>query len=130
MFAADEGALLATADESGRAPIFRIPLDGGAVDQLTGDGACYTQLAVDRVSGAAFALRSTPLESPHPVRIDPDGTVTPLATPAPPPSVPARVEEVTTVTEDGSAVRAWLVLPGTPPRRTPRRCSCSSTAVR
>jgi dipeptidyl aminopeptidase/acylaminoacyl peptidase len=68
---------------------------------------------VDRGTGAAFALRSTPLEPPRPVRIDPDGTVTPLATPAPPPSGPARVEEVKTVTEEGVEVRGWLVLPET-----------------
>jgi dipeptidyl aminopeptidase/acylaminoacyl peptidase len=110
-FSADDQALLVTADEAGRSPIFRIPLDGGAVTQVTTDDSAYTGLVVDPSSGAAFALRSSVALAPHPVRIDPDGSVTELPTPAPPPQIPARVEEVETTVEDGARVRGWLVLP-------------------
>jgi dipeptidyl aminopeptidase/acylaminoacyl peptidase len=48
---------------------------------------------------------------PHPVRIAADGTVTPLATPAPPPSTAGTMTEVETTAEDGARVRGWLLLP-------------------
>lgn len=110
-FSGDDDALLVTADDGGRTPVFRIPLDGGAVTRVTDDDAAYSGLIVDRGTGAAFALRSSITVAPHPVRIDADGTVTALATPAPPPQVPARVKEVETTSQDGTRVRGWLVLP-------------------
>jgi len=48
---------------------------------------------------------------PQPVRIARDGTVTALATPAPPPTAPGTITEVETTAEDGARVRAWLLLP-------------------
>ncbi len=57
------------------------------------------------------ALRASWAAPLHPVRIDADGTVTPLATPAALPAVPGRLEEVETTAADGARVRGWLVLP-------------------
>ncbi|MFJ3036101.1 alpha/beta fold hydrolase [Curtobacterium pusillum] len=111
VFAHGDGALLATADQDGRAPVFRLPLDGGAVEQLTHDDWAYSSLRVADASGAVVALRASWAAPLHPVQIATDGTVTPLATPAALPDVPGRLEEVETTAADGSRVRGWLVLP-------------------
>jgi dipeptidyl aminopeptidase/acylaminoacyl peptidase len=110
-FAAGDAALLTVADEDGRVPVFRIPFDGGPVTKLTDDEFAYGALSVDPVTGAIAALRSSIALAPHPVRIDPDGTVTALATPAAPPAAPARVEAVQTTAADGTRIRGWLALP-------------------
>ncbi len=110
-FASDDDGLIVVADEAGRAPVFRIPFDDGPVVALTDDDAAYTDLAVDPRTGAIVALRCSWVAAPHPVRIDPDGTVTPLATPAPASPAPGRLEEVQTTAGDGQRVRGWLVLP-------------------
>jgi len=109
-FDADDAALVAVADSDGRAPLFRIPLDGGAVVQLTHDDFAYANLRVDAVAGALFALRSSWVTPPHPVRITADGPVA-LATPAPLPAVPGTITEVETTVHDGARVRGWLLLP-------------------
>jgi dipeptidyl aminopeptidase/acylaminoacyl peptidase len=111
VFAHGDGALLATADQDGRAPVFRLPLDGGAIEQLTHDDWAYSSLRVADASGAVVALRASWAAPLHPVQIATDGTVTPLATPAALPDVPGRLEEVETTAADGSRVRGWLVLP-------------------
>ncbi|HEX5857256.1 MAG TPA: prolyl oligopeptidase family serine peptidase [Microbacterium sp.] len=110
-FDADDAAVIATADQNGRGPVFRVPLDGGAPAQLTDDDFTYTHVRVDRASGALVALRSSWVVPPHPVRIGTDGVVTPLATPAPAPEAPGTITEVETTAEDGARVRGWLLLP-------------------
>ncbi|WP_144714355.1 alpha/beta fold hydrolase [Curtobacterium pusillum] len=111
VFEHGDGALLATADQDGRAPVFRIPLDGGAVEQLTDDDWAYSSLRVAEATGVVVALRASWAAPLHPVQIASDGAVTPLATPAALPDVPGRLEEVETTAADGSRVRGWLVLP-------------------
>ncbi len=110
-FDSDDAALIATADQDGRGPVFRLPLDGSAAEQLTDDHYAYTHVGVDRVGGGYVALRSSWVEPPHPVRIGVDGAVTPLATPAPTPSTTATLTEVETSASDGTRIRGWLVLP-------------------
>lgn len=110
-FDADDGALIVTADQGGRGPVFRIPIKDGPVEQVTRDDFAYADVRVDAATGALVALRSSWLTPPHPVRISPEGHITPLATPAPLPPVPAAITEVSTTASDGAAVRAWLVLP-------------------
>ncbi|WP_347976661.1 alpha/beta fold hydrolase [Microbacterium sp. ProA8] len=110
-FAADDAALIATADENGRGPVFRLPLDGGAAERLTDDDFAYSGVAVDRTTGDLVALRSSWVVPPHPVRILMDGTATPLATPAASPAAPGSITEVETTAEDGARVRGWLLLP-------------------
>ncbi|WP_104134697.1 alpha/beta fold hydrolase [Cryobacterium sp. Y62] len=104
-------ALIVTADHDGRGPIFRVPLDGGAPEQLTTDDFSYTNVCVDAQTGDLVALRSSWIAPAHPVLIGRSGTVTMLATPAPLPDVPGTITEVETRAEDGARVRAWLLLP-------------------
>ena len=110
-FAADDTALIATADSDGRGPVYRIPIDGSAPHQLTHDDFTYTHVGVDRTSRDLVALRSNWMTPAHPVRIAADGTVTPLATPAPLPKTAGTMTEVETTAEDGARVRGWLMLP-------------------
>jgi dipeptidyl aminopeptidase/acylaminoacyl peptidase len=115
-FDADDAALIATADDNGRGPVFRLPLDGagegsGAPEPLTNDDFTYANVLVDRGTGDVVALRSSWIVPPHPVRIARDGTVTPLATPATVPAAPGSITEVETTAEDGARVRGWLLLP-------------------
>ncbi|ROP64073.1 prolyl oligopeptidase family serine peptidase [Curtobacterium sp. PhB115] len=111
VFEHGDRALLAVADQDGRAPVFRIPLDGSAVEQVTHDDFAYSGLRVAEATGVVVALRASWAAPLHPVRIATDGQVTTLATPAPLPEVPARLEEVETTAADGARVRGWLVVP-------------------
>ncbi|MCY7404144.1 MAG: prolyl oligopeptidase family serine peptidase [Cryobacterium sp.] len=106
-------ALIVTADHDGRGPIFRVPLDGGAPEQLTTDDFSYTNVCVDALTGDLVALRSSWIAPAHPVRISHTGSsvTTPLASPAALPDVPGTITEVETRAEDGARVRAWLLLP-------------------
>ena len=111
IFDADDSSLIVTADHDGRGPIFRIPLDGSAVEQLTTDDFSYTNVAVDASSGELVALRSSWVTPPHPVRIERSGRVIRLATPAELPLAPGSITEIDTVAEDGARVRGWLLFP-------------------
>lgn len=111
VFAADDASLLVAADDDGRAPIFRVPLDGGDPVALTSDDYAYSDVRVDRATGDVVALRSSWMAPAHPVRVGADGVITPLATPAPLPEVPARIAEVEATADDGARVRGWLLLP-------------------
>ncbi|WP_022903597.1 alpha/beta fold hydrolase [Curtobacterium sp. B8] len=111
VFEHGDAALLAVADQDGRAPIFRIPLDGAPVEQLTHDDWAYSGLRVADRTGEVVALRASWQAPLHPVRIADDGSVTVLANPAPLPDVPSTIEDVETTTTDGTRVRGWLVLP-------------------
>ncbi|MGL6235554.1 MAG: S9 family peptidase [Segniliparus sp.] len=116
----DGEALYIVADENGRAPIFRVDavragLGGTAPVRLTADDFAYTALA-PALGGAVFALRSSYLRPPHPVRIGADGSVVELPSPASELQLPGTLEELTTVLATGepaqdSTVRSWLVLP-------------------
>jgi dipeptidyl aminopeptidase/acylaminoacyl peptidase len=67
----DAGALVVTADDRGRAPLFRIDLGTGAVVRLTGDGGAYSDPVVAPDGAAVHALRSAVDAPPAPVRLDP-----------------------------------------------------------
>ncbi|MDH6236012.1 prolyl oligopeptidase family serine peptidase [Cryobacterium sp. CG_9.6] len=111
IFDRDDTALIVTADHLGRGPVFSIPLDGASVQQITTDDFSYTNVAVDASTGDLVALRSSWTAPAHPVRISRSGTVLPLATPAALPAAPGTITEVETLAEDGTPVRAWLLLP-------------------
>ncbi|MGE2714977.1 prolyl oligopeptidase family serine peptidase [Mycolicibacterium litorale] len=105
----DGSTLVVTADENGRGPIFFIDPDTGAVSRLTDDDYTYTDVTT-APGGVIYALRTNYAVPPHPVRIDPDGTVTALpAVDAPP--LPGTLTEVTATAADGVAVRSWLAIP-------------------
>ena len=105
----DGDALLVAADDGGRCPVFRIGLGYGDIEPLTTDDYAYTDVTA-APGGVVYALRSSYVSPPHPVRIDPGGTVTPLPC-VDPPRLPGSLTEVLATTDDGTAVRSWLVLP-------------------
>lgn len=113
----DGRALLVTADDNGRCPIFRVTL-GGAVNQLTRDDFSYTDVNA-APDGVIYALRSSYAAPPHPVRIDPsasviDPSVGVTALPCVDlPELPGALTEIAATTADGLCVRSWLVLPDT-----------------
>ncbi|HET8958547.1 MAG TPA: alpha/beta fold hydrolase [Microcella sp.] len=112
-FAPDGASLYAIADDNGRAPILRIPLDGGGdVARVTNDDYAYSGLQVDARGEKLVALRSNWLEPPHPVSVDvASGAVTALPSPAALPATVGELVEVETTAEDGARVRGWLLTP-------------------
>ena len=112
LFSPDGASLVVTADHNGRGPVFRVPVDGGPVVQLTTDHFSYANLAVDDRTGDVLALRSSWQAPAHPVRIEAaTGEVSVLATPAAPPAEVGTMIEVETTAADGSRVRGWLLTP-------------------
>lgn len=108
----DGAQLIVTADEGGRGPVFSVDPQSATVTRLTADDHTYSDVHT-APGGVVFALRSSYLTPPHPVRIDPDGSVTALPC-VQLPELPGRVEEVTATAPDGATVRSWLVLPDGP----------------
>ncbi|ANY08987.1 S9 family peptidase [Pseudonocardia sp. HH130630-07] len=115
---ADSAALVVTADEDGRGPLFRIDLGGtpGAdrVTRLTDDHGCYTDPVPSPDGHWVYALRSAYDAAPAPVRVDaarPGTLPVHLRGPIPPVELPGTLTETETTTADGTRVRAWLVLP-------------------
>ena len=106
----DGSALIVTADQDGRGPIFSIDLADGTVTQLTYDDYTYTDVNT-APGGVLYALRSSYAAPPHPVRIDPDGAVTELPC-VELPALPGTLTEVDATAADGTRVRSWLALPG------------------
>jgi dipeptidyl aminopeptidase/acylaminoacyl peptidase len=110
----DGSALLVTADDGGRCPVFRVGLDSGAITRLSGDDGHYADLRVSPDSRQVYALRDAVDAPPAPVRLDAtaaDQQPVPLPGPAEPLELPGRVDEVTAVAQDGTPLRSWLVLP-------------------
>jgi dipeptidyl aminopeptidase/acylaminoacyl peptidase len=110
----DGAALLVTADDGGRAPVFRIDLSTGEITRLTGDHGCYTDLQVSPDGEAVFALRGAYDGVPSPVRLDAraaEQEPTMLPGPAEAPPLPGSLTEVTATAEDGVPLRGWLCLP-------------------
>jgi len=110
----DGEALVVTADESGRSPVFRIGVADGSVVRLTADDAAYSNPCVSPDGAFVYALRSAVGAPPAPVRLDanaPDQQSTLLQGPAPAPAIPGALTEVSATAEDGTSLRAWLVLP-------------------
>lgn len=105
----DGSTLLVTADDNGRGPIFRVHPDTGEVTRLTHDDFTYTEVR-PAPGGVLYALRSSYLAPPHPVRIDGDGSVTVLPC-VELPHLPGELVEVTTEAGDGTAVRSWMTVP-------------------
>lgn len=113
----DGSALVAVADDQGRAPLFRVDVATGEVTRLTADDGAYSDPRVSPDGRWVYALRSAVDAPAAPVRVPLDaGSAAPvqpeaLRGPAPAPTLPGRVEEVTTTAEDGTPLRAWLALP-------------------
>ncbi|MUL83582.1 MULTISPECIES: S9 family peptidase [unclassified Mycolicibacterium] len=108
-WSADSSALIVTADDGGRGPIFSVDPASGAVTRLTDDDFTYTDVR-PAPGGVIYALRSSYAVPSHPVRIDPDGTVTALPC-VDAPELPGILTEVTATAADGTPIRSWLTLP-------------------
>ena len=107
-------ALVVTADDSGRCPVFRIDLATGDVTRLTGDDGMYTDLCVSPDGAHVYALRNAVDAAPAPVRLDARAAgqePVRLAGPGTAPPPPGSLTEVSAAAEDGTDLRAWLVLP-------------------
>src|SRR6185312_4870217 len=94
-WSADGSTLIVTADNAGRGPIFAVDPRTSLVTRLTVDDYSYSDLRT-ACDGVIFALRSSYAAPPHPVRIDPDGTVTALLC-VDTPALPGVVTESTAV---------------------------------
>lgn len=102
-----------TADRVGHAPVFRLATGSGELVALTASGA-YSDVVVAPDGRSVYALRSAVDSPPAPVRLDagaPDQRPAPLPCPGQVGALPGSVTEVRTTAEDGTALRAWLVLP-------------------
>lgn len=108
-WSADSSTLIVTADDGGRGPIFCVDPRSGAVARITDDDFTYTDVR-PAPGGVIYALRSSYAVPPHPVRIDPDGTVTELPC-FDAPELPGTLTEVTATAADGTPIRSWLTLP-------------------
>lgn len=105
----DGSALLVTADENGRGPVFAVDPADSSVTRLTRDDFTYSEVRAgpDRTF---FALRSSYMRPPHPVRVDADGTVTELPCVGKA-ELPGELVELTASSTDGTTIRSWLALP-------------------
>ena len=112
-WSADGSALLVTADDGGRRPVFRIELATGEVTRLTPDDGHYTDLQVGPDGVALYALRDAVDAAPAPVRLDArtPGPCVALQGPPTAPTPAGTLTEVTTTAADGTPLRSWLVLP-------------------
>ncbi|MEV4539650.1 S9 family peptidase [Asanoa sp. NPDC049518] len=110
----DGAALIVTADDNGRAPLWKVDVATGEVVRLTHDDGAYTDVQVSPDGRWVYALRSTIDSPPAPFRVAVDGSAEPqrlLGPEGAAPRVPGRLEEVTATAVDGTPLRAWLALP-------------------
>ncbi|WP_066364400.1 S9 family peptidase [Herbidospora mongoliensis] len=113
-WAPDSTSLYVSADHGGRRPIFHVSL-GGEWSRITLDDGAYAELNV-APDGTIYALRGA-IDSPHlPAKITRDagdayGAYVTLPAPTPVLDVPGTLTEVFAVADDGTEIRAWLVLP-------------------
>ena len=117
-WSSDGSALLVTADDQGRCPVFRIELASGKVTRLTGDDAAYTDLQVSPDGKHVYAIRAAIDAAPSPVRLDAQATDQQpvlLLGPVEALALPGTVTEVTSTAADGTPLRSWLVLPESGP---------------
>jgi dipeptidyl aminopeptidase/acylaminoacyl peptidase len=135
-WAPDSRSIFFTADDRGRRPVFRVSLAGGDIIQITADGGAghssddnssddngsddngsYDNLCPSPDGRCLYALRNAIDAAPEPVRItltapgEPAAALERLHSPAPALELPGQLTEVETTAADGTAIRAWLVLP-------------------
>ncbi len=126
----DSASLVVCADDTGRAPVFRVDLgdDPGAAEpvRLTPDDGAYADIEVSPDGAWVYAVRSSVDALPAPVRVPlapAAGAMQPLPGPAEAlgrtAEVPGRLTEVSATAEDGTPLRAWLALPAADPAADP-----------
>nr|WP_062334160.1 S9 family peptidase [Herbidospora sakaeratensis] len=107
-WAPDSSFLYAACDDRGRRPIFAVSLDGER-RRVTSDHGAYTEINV-APDGTVYALRGAVDHPPVPVELV-DGGYVVLPSPTPVPDLPGTLTEITATADDGTEIRAWLVLP-------------------
>jgi dipeptidyl aminopeptidase/acylaminoacyl peptidase len=110
----DGVSLLLSADEDGRAPVFRMHAGTGEVTRLTNDDFAYSDVQVSPDGSTVYAMRTSYAEPLRPVRLDAtvvDQDSVPLLGPSESPALPGTLTEVEATAEDGTRVRSWLALP-------------------
>ncbi|GAB3999531.1 S9 family peptidase [Nocardioides marmoraquaticus] len=110
----DGAALVVTADEDGRSPVFRCDVSTGEWTRLTADDFAYSDVQVSPDGTAVYAMRTSYAEPARPVRLDattPDQHSVPLRGPSEPPALPGTLVDVEATADDGQRVRSWLCLP-------------------
>jgi dipeptidyl aminopeptidase/acylaminoacyl peptidase len=120
----DSRTVFFTADEGGRAPVFRVDVETGEVSRVTGDHGAYGDLNPAPGGRYLYALRAAVDSPPAPVRIDLNPRATgagpaALDCPGVPLALPGRLEEVEATADDGQQIRSWLVLPETASASSP-----------
>ncbi|RCV49473.1 S9 family peptidase [Marinitenerispora sediminis] len=112
-WAPDSTAVFFTADLDGRRPLFRLELADGTLTRLTADHGAYSELNPAPDGRTVYALRDSVDEPPTPVRLDAAAEGEPVRLRAPGLPLPptGRLTELETTADDGTRVRAWLVLP-------------------
>lgn len=109
------------ADEEGRRPVFAIGLHNRAVRRLASEAA-YSNLVPSPDGRRLYALRSAVDMPIEPVVLDAlsvDQCPQRLGSPAPELPLPGHLENVETITDDGTRVRGWLALPENADAREP-----------
>src|SRR4051812_40154116 len=91
-WSADGSAVIVTADDNGRGPVFAVDRSTGAVSRMTDDDYTYSEIRT--APGVVYAMRSSYARPSHPVRIDKGGVVTELPCVAAP-ELPGTLTEVT-----------------------------------
>jgi dipeptidyl aminopeptidase/acylaminoacyl peptidase len=115
--AADGRAVFFVADQAGRRPVFRVEVTGeaaGRVTRLSADGA-FADLRPSPDGRRLYAVRSGLAAPPEVVALDAaaaDQRPAPLPLPGQPVELPGALTEVHARADDGTPLRAWLVLPG------------------
>ena len=120
-WAPDGSAVFITTADHGRGPVLRADLDTGAVTRLSTDHGAYSCLCPSPDGQFLYALRSAMDSPPLVVRL---GAAEPgepefLQGPAALPPLPGRLDEIEAAAADGTALRAWLVLPESASPDTP-----------
>ena len=108
----DGSTIFFTSDEQGHHPIFRVDIETDEVVRVTRTGH-YASVNVSPDGSTLYALCDHIDMPPTPVRLDAratDGEPTLLPAPGQV-EVSGRLEDVSTVADDGTTVRGWLALP-------------------
>jgi len=131
----DATALVVTADDGGRCPLFRIDLGGDTdtVTRLTGDDGAYSDPVVAPDGSALYALRSAVDAPPAPVRLDPrtpDQHPTPLPGPPRCRSFPGPSRRWPRPPRTARRCAPGSCSPPVRPRARRHRCCCGCTGAR